>query len=215
MYVDLLWRFIDIAVIHRTIFFVIGAFSFFYSFLSFYLFFFYKRKLIIINNYFSKLFVFFFLDERLQSKLQQDHHALHWRWRGKGRGDLSEVQPKTSGGNILTFEKTNTFLALFCIHNNNFPQKLLQVRIFTFSVGQHNYDKGPIQWMACANKGERRWIQWIYNNFSCWDSCWKNSWFFYWQILWKIWSMFFFNNNHTPLAWWHWDQTVCVFTCVC
>uniref|UniRef100_A0A665VPT0 Voltage-dependent calcium channel subunit alpha-2/delta-1-like n=1 Tax=Echeneis naucrates TaxID=173247 RepID=A0A665VPT0_ECHNA len=30
-----------------------------------------------------------------------------------------------------------------------------QVRIFTFSVGQHNYDKGPIQWMACANKGTR------------------------------------------------------------
>uniref|UniRef100_A0A3B4Z7J3 Calcium channel, voltage-dependent, alpha 2/delta subunit 1a n=1 Tax=Seriola lalandi dorsalis TaxID=1841481 RepID=A0A3B4Z7J3_SERLL len=28
-----------------------------------------------------------------------------------------------------------------------------QVRIFTFSVGQHNYDKEPIQWMACANKG--------------------------------------------------------------
>lgn len=28
-----------------------------------------------------------------------------------------------------------------------------QVRIFTFSVGQHNYDKGPIQWMACSNKG--------------------------------------------------------------
>nr|XP_043876966.1 voltage-dependent calcium channel subunit alpha-2/delta-1a isoform X2 [Solea senegalensis] len=27
------------------------------------------------------------------------------------------------------------------------------VRVFTFSVGQHNYDKGPIQWMACANKG--------------------------------------------------------------
>ncbi|XP_070709554.1 voltage-dependent calcium channel subunit alpha-2/delta-1-like [Pempheris klunzingeri] len=27
------------------------------------------------------------------------------------------------------------------------------VRIFTFSVGQHNYDKGPIQWMACTNKG--------------------------------------------------------------
>lgn len=27
------------------------------------------------------------------------------------------------------------------------------VRIFTFSVGQHNYDKGPIQWMACNNKG--------------------------------------------------------------
>ncbi|KAL0963013.1 hypothetical protein UPYG_G00348400 [Umbra pygmaea] len=28
-----------------------------------------------------------------------------------------------------------------------------KVRIFTFSVGQHNYDKGPIQWMACTNKG--------------------------------------------------------------
>ncbi|XP_035258171.1 voltage-dependent calcium channel subunit alpha-2/delta-1-like isoform X2 [Anguilla anguilla] len=28
-----------------------------------------------------------------------------------------------------------------------------QVRIFTFSVGQHNYDKGPIQRMACSNKG--------------------------------------------------------------
>ncbi|CAJ1054813.1 voltage-dependent calcium channel subunit alpha-2/delta-1a [Xyrichtys novacula] len=27
------------------------------------------------------------------------------------------------------------------------------VRIFTFSVGRHNYDKGPIQWMACKNKG--------------------------------------------------------------
>ncbi|XP_058243553.1 voltage-dependent calcium channel subunit alpha-2/delta-1 isoform X2 [Hemibagrus wyckioides] len=28
-----------------------------------------------------------------------------------------------------------------------------EVRVFTFSVGQHNYDTGPIQWMACANKG--------------------------------------------------------------
>ncbi|KAL2102162.1 hypothetical protein ACEWY4_001330 [Coilia grayii] len=28
-----------------------------------------------------------------------------------------------------------------------------RVRIFTFSVGQHNYDKTPIQWMACTNKG--------------------------------------------------------------
>ncbi|XP_036375727.1 voltage-dependent calcium channel subunit alpha-2/delta-1-like isoform X2 [Megalops cyprinoides] len=28
-----------------------------------------------------------------------------------------------------------------------------KVRIFTFSVGQHNYDKGPIKWMACKNKG--------------------------------------------------------------
>uniref|UniRef100_A0A8C2PNX0 Calcium voltage-gated channel auxiliary subunit alpha2delta 1 n=1 Tax=Cyprinus carpio TaxID=7962 RepID=A0A8C2PNX0_CYPCA len=28
-----------------------------------------------------------------------------------------------------------------------------KVRVFTFSVGQHNYDTGPIKWMACANKG--------------------------------------------------------------
>ncbi|KAL2093699.1 hypothetical protein ACEWY4_011011 [Coilia grayii] len=37
---------------------------------------------------------------------------------------------------------------IFKKHN---PDK--QVRVFTFSVGQHNYDTGPIQWMACANKG--------------------------------------------------------------
>nr|XP_032825706.1 voltage-dependent calcium channel subunit alpha-2/delta-2-like isoform X2 [Petromyzon marinus] len=33
----------------------------------------------------------------------------------------------------------------------NWPNKT--VRVFTFSVGQHNYDVTPIQWMACANKG--------------------------------------------------------------
>uniref|UniRef100_A0A8B9KEU3 Calcium channel, voltage-dependent, alpha 2/delta subunit 1a n=1 Tax=Astyanax mexicanus TaxID=7994 RepID=A0A8B9KEU3_ASTMX len=32
-------------------------------------------------------------------------------------------------------------------------EEMNKVRIFTFSVGQHNYDKGPIQWMACTNKG--------------------------------------------------------------
>lgn len=38
---------------------------------------------------------------------------------------------------------------------------MLQVRIFTFSVGQHNYDKGPIQWMACSNKGTTQIIKHI------------------------------------------------------
>ncbi|XP_034296253.1 voltage-dependent calcium channel subunit alpha-2/delta-2 isoform X2 [Pantherophis guttatus] len=33
----------------------------------------------------------------------------------------------------------------------NGPNKT--VRVFTFSVGQHNYDVTPLQWMACANKG--------------------------------------------------------------
>uniref|UniRef100_A0A3P8X6C8 Calcium channel, voltage-dependent, alpha 2/delta subunit 2a n=1 Tax=Cynoglossus semilaevis TaxID=244447 RepID=A0A3P8X6C8_CYNSE len=34
----------------------------------------------------------------------------------------------------------------------NWPNKT--VRVFTFSVGQHNYDVTPLQWIACANKGE-------------------------------------------------------------
>ncbi|KAF3856196.1 hypothetical protein F7725_016919 [Dissostichus mawsoni] len=29
----------------------------------------------------------------------------------------------------------------------------MAVRVFTFSVGQHNYDVTPLQWIACANKG--------------------------------------------------------------
>uniref|UniRef100_A0A3Q3IRC7 VWFA domain-containing protein n=1 Tax=Monopterus albus TaxID=43700 RepID=A0A3Q3IRC7_MONAL len=33
----------------------------------------------------------------------------------------------------------------------NWPNKT--VRVFTFSVGQHNYDVTPLQWIACANRG--------------------------------------------------------------
>lgn len=33
----------------------------------------------------------------------------------------------------------------------NWPNRT--VRVFTFSVGQHNYDVTPLQWMACTNKG--------------------------------------------------------------
>ncbi|KAA0712616.1 Voltage-dependent calcium channel subunit alpha-2/delta-2 [Triplophysa tibetana] len=33
----------------------------------------------------------------------------------------------------------------------NWPNKT--VRVFTFSVGQHNYDVTPLQWIACANNG--------------------------------------------------------------
>ncbi|TSM36124.1 Voltage-dependent calcium channel subunit alpha-2/delta-1 [Bagarius yarrelli] len=43
----------------------------------------------------------------------------------------------------------NTKLFAFIIK----PFVLLQVRVFTFSVGQHNYDVTPLQWIACANKG--------------------------------------------------------------
>ncbi|KAM9480798.1 voltage-dependent calcium channel subunit alpha-2/delta-1 isoform 2-T3 [Clarias gariepinus] len=37
---------------------------------------------------------------------------------------------------------------IFTRHNRD-----KKVRVFTFSVGQHNYDTGPIKWMACTNKG--------------------------------------------------------------
>ncbi|XP_062314741.1 voltage-dependent calcium channel subunit alpha-2/delta-2a isoform X2 [Osmerus eperlanus] len=33
----------------------------------------------------------------------------------------------------------------------NWPNQT--VRVFTFSVGQHNYDVTPLQWIACANRG--------------------------------------------------------------
>lgn len=39
---------------------------------------------------------------------------------------------------------------------------LLQVRVFTFSVGQHNYDVTPLQWIACANKG--KWLRCFYQS---------------------------------------------------
>ncbi|KAK5867507.1 hypothetical protein PBY51_011989 [Eleginops maclovinus] len=54
----------------------------------------------------------------------------------------------------------NKIIMLFTDGGEERAQAILQkynadkkVRIFTFSVGQHNYDKGPIQWMACSNKG--------------------------------------------------------------
>lgn len=46
------------------------------------------------------------------------------------------------------------------IHSSVFYS--IQVRVFTFSVGQHNYDVTPLQWIACANKG--KWIRCIYES---------------------------------------------------
>ncbi|KAF7224576.1 transcript variant X1 [Nothobranchius furzeri] len=51
---------------------------------------------------------------------------------------------------IMLFTDGGEERAQFVLEKYNFDKK---VRIFTFSVGQHNYDKGPIQWMACSNKG--------------------------------------------------------------
>ncbi|XP_072856830.1 voltage-dependent calcium channel subunit alpha-2/delta-1 isoform X1 [Pogona vitticeps] len=54
----------------------------------------------------------------------------------------------------------NKIIMLFTDGGEEKAQEIFQkynrdkkVRVFTFSVGQHNYDKGPIQWMACENKG--------------------------------------------------------------
>ena len=33
-----------------------------------------------------------------------------------------------------------------------------KVRVFTFSVGQHNYDVTPLQWIACTNKGKLNFL---------------------------------------------------------
>lgn len=59
-----------------------------------------------------------------------------------------------------TRDSCNKIIMLFTDGGEEKAQEIFQkynpdkkVRIFTFSVGQHNYDKGPIQWMACTNKG--------------------------------------------------------------
>nr|XP_008176730.1 voltage-dependent calcium channel subunit alpha-2/delta-1 isoform X4 [Chrysemys picta bellii] len=51
---------------------------------------------------------------------------------------------------IMLFTDGGEERAQEIFHRYNKDKK---VRVFTFSVGQHNYDKGPIQWMACQNKG--------------------------------------------------------------
>uniref|UniRef100_A0A8D0G9G3 VWFA domain-containing protein n=1 Tax=Sphenodon punctatus TaxID=8508 RepID=A0A8D0G9G3_SPHPU len=51
---------------------------------------------------------------------------------------------------IMLFTDGGEERAQEIFHKYNKEKK---VRVFTFSVGQHNYDKGPIQWMACQNKG--------------------------------------------------------------
>ncbi|XP_047245424.1 voltage-dependent calcium channel subunit alpha-2/delta-1-like isoform X3 [Girardinichthys multiradiatus] len=56
--------------------------------------------------------------------------------------------------------KCNKIIMLFTDGGEERAEEIFQkynpkqeVRVFTFSVGQHSYDKGPIQWMACNNKG--------------------------------------------------------------
>ncbi|XP_067855150.1 voltage-dependent calcium channel subunit alpha-2/delta-2a isoform X2 [Heptranchias perlo] len=52
---------------------------------------------------------------------------------------------------IMMFTDGGEDRAQDIFERHNWPNKT--VRVFTFSVGQHNYDVTPLQWMACANKG--------------------------------------------------------------
>uniref|UniRef100_A0A4W3GFC5 Calcium voltage-gated channel auxiliary subunit alpha2delta 2 n=1 Tax=Callorhinchus milii TaxID=7868 RepID=A0A4W3GFC5_CALMI len=52
---------------------------------------------------------------------------------------------------IMMFTDGGEDRAQEIFETHNWPHKT--VRVFTFSVGQHNYDVTPLQWMACANKG--------------------------------------------------------------
>ncbi|XP_048403435.1 voltage-dependent calcium channel subunit alpha-2/delta-2a isoform X1 [Stegostoma tigrinum] len=52
---------------------------------------------------------------------------------------------------IMMFTDGGEDRAQDVFERHNWPNKT--VRVFTFSVGQHNYDVTPLQWMACANKG--------------------------------------------------------------
>lgn len=53
-------------------------------------------------------------------------------------------------GAALTWPSTGEGCPLAATAVTSSPK---QVRVFTFSVGQHNYDVTPLQWMACTNKG--------------------------------------------------------------
>ncbi|XP_072928695.1 voltage-dependent calcium channel subunit alpha-2/delta-2a isoform X3 [Hemitrygon akajei] len=52
---------------------------------------------------------------------------------------------------IMMFTDGGEDRAQDVFEKHNWPNKT--VRVFTFSVGQHNYDVTPLQWMACTNKG--------------------------------------------------------------
>uniref|UniRef100_W5L2N2 Calcium channel, voltage-dependent, alpha 2/delta subunit 2b n=1 Tax=Astyanax mexicanus TaxID=7994 RepID=W5L2N2_ASTMX len=51
---------------------------------------------------------------------------------------------------IMLFTDGGEDRAQDIFEQHNWPNKT--VRVFTFSVGQHNYDVTPLQWIACANK---------------------------------------------------------------
>ncbi|KAM6980087.1 voltage-dependent calcium channel subunit alpha-2/delta-2a [Aplochiton taeniatus] len=66
---------------------------------------------------------------------------------------LNESSAPRAGCNkmIMMFTDGGEDRAQDIFEKYNWPNKT--VRVFTFSVGQHNYDVTPLQWIACANKG--------------------------------------------------------------
>ncbi|KAG7280563.1 hypothetical protein CRUP_028289 [Coryphaenoides rupestris] len=70
-----------------------------------------------------------------------------------GAALLMETSAPRAGCNkmIMMFTDGGEDRAQDIFEKYNWPNKT--VRVFTFSVGQHNYDVTPLQWIACANKG--------------------------------------------------------------
>uniref|UniRef100_A0A8C4NBD6 Calcium voltage-gated channel auxiliary subunit alpha2delta 2 n=1 Tax=Eptatretus burgeri TaxID=7764 RepID=A0A8C4NBD6_EPTBU len=62
--------------------------------------------------------------------------------------DTKNISRANCNKMIMLFTDGGEDRARQVFKNNN-----TTVRVFTFSVGQHNYDISPIQWMACNNKG--------------------------------------------------------------
>ncbi|KAK7886149.1 hypothetical protein WMY93_025770 [Mugilogobius chulae] len=98
------------------------------------------------------------LEETFRKNKEEDPSLL-WQVFGSATGLLRyfPASPWIDLGNAAT---KLTFMMCADDHGEERAEEIFEkynpkqaVRIFTFSVGQHNYDKGPIQWMACANKG--------------------------------------------------------------
>nr|XP_020135930.1 voltage-dependent calcium channel subunit alpha-2/delta-2 isoform X2 [Microcebus murinus] len=76
-------------------------------------------------------------------------------------GAESRLTPRSPAQSNITRANCNKMIMMFTdggedrvqdvFEKYNWPNRT--VRVFTFSVGQHNYDVTPLQWMACANKG--------------------------------------------------------------
>ncbi|XP_073337121.1 voltage-dependent calcium channel subunit alpha-2/delta-1a [Pagrus major] len=118
--------------------------------------------------------VLFFNDKANHASCFQNLVQANVRNKMKLKADVDKITAKGitnyKGGFEMAFEQLaavnvsrancNKIIMLFTDGGEEKAEEIFKqhnpkqaVRIFTFSVGQHNYDKGPIQWMACSNKG--------------------------------------------------------------